>query len=774
MTDRTKVVILGGSALATPVLFQVMGKQGARRAFDFVLHGRDSERLERVRQVSQAIVQSSPDLDIRISAATRLEPALEGVDYVINQIRVGGLEGRAVDETFPRAFGIPGEETVGPGGFNNSLRGIPVILDVCRMIEKLAPEALVLNLTNPSSIIQYAIRRYTLVRVVGTCNSPVSLMGQVARLLGVKTGDLHFDSAGMHHFGWIAGIQQGEVERLPEVLERVEELPKLGTDPELVRALGVIPSTYLRYYFHPDRVLAETEGREIRARQLMQLSEQMLADFRLWKPGDSTGMLARRGAIWYEEIVVPALLALAEGRTTELVLSVDNRDTLPWLPETAIVEVPVQIEGGRIAGQRGAELPQAVRAMIAQNCAYEMQAAEAIAEHDRSKALRALVSNLLVKDFNQARGLLSVIWPEEGQAGFTILLPEKKGAGAKPRYEKAARVEFKIPALHYGDSLLETYAPPEDDYALITMEELWPLVKDRLTRTPAQVLFVKELDWYRLEAMERALPAVSAVAGLGGGMAQDAAKYIAWRRHIPVDEFVSITSVDASVTKSIAARTGGHVTYIGYIVARDVYVDTRLIQSAPKRLNRSGVGDILCAYTALWDWKFAHEQTGESYDPQAVAATRDWLERVRTQAEEICAVSQAGIRTVMEAFEEISIICRRFGSSRPQEASDHTFAYNAEFQTRKNFLHGELVALGAWVMANLQDNGPEWLSETYARTGIRWQPGEIGLSQDEFMRILTTLNWYQSNFGRRYSVLNQRKIEPAFIDRMVGALDFSD
>jgi glycerol dehydrogenase-like iron-containing ADH family enzyme len=342
-----------------------------------------------------------------------------------------------------------------------------------------------------------------------------------------------------------------------------------------------------------------------------------------------------------------------------------------------------------------------------------------------------------------------------------------------PVEKPAPEIEFKVPALFYGSDLIEKYDPQSLSYTLVTMEELWGLVRDRFTCPPDSVMFVRELDWYRLEALERAMPATDLVVGLGGGVAQDAAKYLGWRRHIPVDEMVSITSVDASVTKSIAARAGGHVTYIGYIVPRNVYIDYKLVQSAPARLNRSGVGDILCAHTALWDWKFSHEQTGESYDTAAVAAMHDWLQRIRTGADDIRDVTESGVQLVMKAFEDISVICRRFGSSRPQEASDHTFAYNAEFQTGKNFLHGELVALGAWVMANFQGNDPEFLQDTYQRTGIMWQPRDIGLTRAEFTRTLSTLNWYQKNFGRRYSLLDQRTIDSSFVERMVSQLQFA-
>jgi hypothetical protein len=196
---------------------------------------------------------------------------------------------------------------------------------------------------------------------------------------------------------------------------------------------------------------------------------------------------------------------------------VDNLETLPWLPEEAIVEVPVTIERGEVTARRGAQLPLDIQGLIAQNCAYEMLAAEAIAEKNRDKALRALRSNLLVSNFNQARGILNLVWPEEEKVKFQV---QELGA-ARP-----SGLGFKVPTLFYGDDLVERYNPPEAEFALITMAELWEQVSDRFQRQPATVLFVRELDWYQLEAMERAFPEVGGVVGLGGGVAQDAAKYI--------------------------------------------------------------------------------------------------------------------------------------------------------------------------------------------------------------------------------------------------------
>ena len=188
------------------MVFDAMGKLKASQAYDFVMVGRDEERLDLVKKVSDEIIKSFPSLDVSTAVSTEIEDSLPGMDYCINQIRVGGLEGRAYDETFPRQFGIPGEETVGPGGFTNSMRGIPLTIDICRKIEQKAPDATLLNLTNPSSIVHYAIHRYTGVKAVGTCDSPISLTGMVAGLGMIAAGAGFVSPFGAIMIGIFAGI----------------------------------------------------------------------------------------------------------------------------------------------------------------------------------------------------------------------------------------------------------------------------------------------------------------------------------------------------------------------------------------------------------------------------------------------------------------------------------------------------------------------------------------------------------------------------------------
>jgi 6-phospho-beta-glucosidase len=323
---------------------------------------------------------------------------------------VGGYAARSYDESFPHQFGLPGEETFGPGGMNNALRTIPAVLEICGIIQRVAPEALLINLTNPSSFIQYAVSKYARVDVVGVCDSPVALAGGVAALLGVPPGDLRVGYVGMHHFGWVTEVHQGDRDLMPEVLARIDQFPGLPVEPDIVRAVGAVPTSYYKYYYHPDRMLEKQRGGKTRADQLLELEARILSDYENAKPDGLPESLRARGAGWYDGIVAPVLLAHAADSGAVFTLNVTNQTTLDWMPPEAIVEVPVRV---RRAGFHPLEAPSAppdVQAMLRVNAAFEMLWVEAVVEKSYDKALRAMSLNHLVRDLDQARAILKEIW----------------------------------------------------------------------------------------------------------------------------------------------------------------------------------------------------------------------------------------------------------------------------------------------------------------------------------------------------------------------------
>jgi 6-phospho-beta-glucosidase len=409
MDSLVRLAVLGGSGVATPELIRALAARADRPALEVALHGRTPEKLERV-AAACARLAARAQAPLAVRHTTDPAAALDGAQYVLNQIRVGGYAARRYDETFPQAFGVPGEETFGPGGMNNARRTIPVVLETARVIEQVAPEALFINLTNPSSYIQYALTRYSKVRVVGVCDSPVGLSRAVAAALGAPPNELWVGYVGMHHFGWVTAARWRGRDVLPDLLARAEQVPGLPVDADLVRAIGAIPTSYLKYYYHPDRMLVQQKGKPPRAEQLMELERRILADLEDAAADDIPDSLAERGAHWYEEIVVPVLLAHAGDRREVFILNVVNEGVLPWLPSEAIVELPV------VAGRQGftplepPPAPPDLQAMLRRNAAFEMLWVEAVVEGSEEKALRAMALNHLVHNLDQARALLGEIW----------------------------------------------------------------------------------------------------------------------------------------------------------------------------------------------------------------------------------------------------------------------------------------------------------------------------------------------------------------------------
>jgi 6-phospho-beta-glucosidase len=412
-----KVVVLGGSGVATPQFVDAILQVPDRtQPVELVLVGRSEGKLETVARICKKKSEDSSLLSI--SHTTDVEAAFTGADYVVNQIRVGGMKARAFDESFPHEIGLPGEETVGPGGFANASRTIPVSLEYARQMEAICPDATLLSFANPSSLVQYAMTRYTRIATIGLCDSPVSLGERIARALGVPLGDLIIDYVGMHHFGWVTGVWRNGHNLLPQVLEKAEEVAP-EVDPQIIRAIGALPGSYLNYVFHPDRLLDKKMGKRPRAEELGELYGEILEDYeRSLESGDEPAKLEQRKAVWYDAIVAPVLMVLIEQRQGQgkgihrFILDQVNNGAVPWLPAEAIVEVPTLVAAGHLRPLTVSAVPIDVQRLMQNNCTYEMLAVEAIVERDREKALRALLVNPIIHTYDQAATVLERAWAD--------------------------------------------------------------------------------------------------------------------------------------------------------------------------------------------------------------------------------------------------------------------------------------------------------------------------------------------------------------------------
>jgi 6-phospho-beta-glucosidase len=225
-----RFVVLGGSAPATVQLIDALANRPRdsphRRpaGLDLVLYGRSHERLAAVAGAAQ-LRSDQFGLALTVSAVTDRTAALAGADIVLNQIRPGGLEQRSADESFPHQFGIPGEETLGPGGFASAIRSVAALRPVWADVATCCPGALLINLTNPAGIVTQAARLVFGLNVISVCDSPLGLLAAAAARLGcADPASLRSRYAGMNHVGWYVPGSSDELGRLAGLVT--------GLDPE--------------------------------------------------------------------------------------------------------------------------------------------------------------------------------------------------------------------------------------------------------------------------------------------------------------------------------------------------------------------------------------------------------------------------------------------------------------------------------------------------------------------------------------------------------------
>jgi glycerol-1-phosphate dehydrogenase [NAD(P)+] len=291
------------------------------------------------------------------------------------------------------------------------------------------------------------------------------------------------------------------------------------------------------------------------------------------------------------------------------------------------------------------------------------------------------------------------------------------------------------------------------------MTEPWALLGATLGGNIRQVTFLRGTDDACLRSIEQQLPSSEGVIGVGGGSSLDAAKYIAWTRGIRLLLIPTILSVDACVTNTAAVRVNGRVRYVGDITAEEVLVDSGLLQQAPPRLNRAGIGDILSIHTALEDWHSGASLGGPEWDGAIAGEARGLLVRLEAALPDIRAVTEAGMRELVDLFVAETELCLRAGHSRPEEGTEHYLAYCIEHRARRGFIHGELVGLCIIVMAALQGNAVEHAVQVIRKAGLRVRPHEIGLNKGDVVEAICALAEYVQAEGLFRSAITEAQID---------------
>ncbi len=328
------------------------------------------------------------------------------------------------------------------------------------------------------------------------------------------------------------------------------------------------------------------------------------------------------------------------------------------------------------------------------------------------------------------------------------------------------------PNLEFGRGIIAEASKSWGDYLLVTTPEVLKSAGKMLLKKPGRIFFVTTMDLPVIEKAASELPPADTIVGIGGGMAMDLAKFFAWKKGMEPVLAPSAASVDAPVCLSVAVRDQHKVKYLGYSLARVILCDFELMQTAPANINRAGIGDLLSIHTALFDWKLASERGKSEYLQESAKGTAKLVDELEEMSGEIRAVSEKGLKWLMEAYAGENAICVKTGNSRPEEGSEHFLAYNVEYHTRRSYVHGELVCLGVLLMAGLQENNVSRVHKILNQTQVKYQPEELRISKPELEYCLLSLKQYAEKENLPYSIINAKTINEKTVGKICRDLNF--
>ncbi|HEY4391605.1 MAG TPA: 6-phospho-beta-glucosidase, partial [Paenibacillus sp.] len=371
-------------------------------------------KLEIVGNLAKRMVKKS-GLPIEVHLTLDRREAIKDADFVSTQIRVGLLEARKLDEHIPISHGVIGQETTGPGGMFKALRTVPVILDICRDIEELAPNAWMLNFTNPAGMITEAVTKYSRVRSVGLCNSPINFKKFLAEAFQVDESNVLPEFVGINHLHWVTSALVNGKERLPELLAgkgeySAKNVPTLGWDQEFLQSLGAVPTYYLKYYYMMtemfDEMKESLEKNGTRADVVSRVEKELFELYANEELEEKPKQLEQRGGAFYSEAAVHLMRSLYTGRNDIQTLNVANNGIFDFLPADASIEVNCVVTSEGPIPLVPQHIPEHLKGLLHAVKTYESLAIDAAVSGDRGLALQALAHHPLVPSVSVAKVLL--------------------------------------------------------------------------------------------------------------------------------------------------------------------------------------------------------------------------------------------------------------------------------------------------------------------------------------------------------------------------------
>jgi len=402
-----KICVIGAGSPYTPELIQQLATmQKELPVTEIMLMDINENRLDIMHGFCERYAKNL-GFSVNISKTTDRKKAIIGSTFINTQIRVGGNTARAQDEHIPLSMGLIGQETTGAGGFAKGLRTIPAMLDIAKDVEELAPEAWIINYTNPTGLVAEAVHKCTKAKIAGLCAGGMFAQHWTAQALGVDPGSVRYDFAGLNHMNFSYNVSvHGKLVTEAEFEKIASEIGSV--DKDLILKLGALPSPYLQYYFHTARkVKSMNSSPKTRGEEVMELEKELYQDFANPLIHTKPESLKKRGGGGYSEIATTVMNAIYNNIDTWVVVNVPNRGVLSFLPDDAVIETPCIVNAAGITPIIVAKPPRAVWGLIAAVKNYEQLAVDAAIHGCKDTAILALTAHPLVNDFDIAKDLVN-------------------------------------------------------------------------------------------------------------------------------------------------------------------------------------------------------------------------------------------------------------------------------------------------------------------------------------------------------------------------------
>lgn len=413
-----KVSVIGGGSSYTPELINgFLARTQSLPISELWLMDIAPERLEVVGGFAQRMVQAK-GAPFQVHLTTDQREAVRGASYVITQLRVGGMRARREDEYLGRRHGLIGQETTGVGGMANALRTIPVILQLARDMQQLAPGAMLVNFANPAGLVTEALSRYApQVPAVGVCNVPITakmgLLEEAQKLLGrkIEPQQAELNTLGLNHLSWHRGLViDGEniwPRLLPAYVERLKSEEHPHWEPQLIEVLGMIPNYYLQYYYYTRRKLAEQEHwPPSRAEAVMGIEEELLRLYAEPARTEAPAQLMQRGGAYYSTVAAQLLNAHYNDLGEVHVVNVRHGGAVAGWPEDWVLEMPCRVDRKGVHPLPAEPLPPVCYGLLTHVKMYELLTVEAAVHGDRKAAFAALLTHPLGPGADRAQAVL--------------------------------------------------------------------------------------------------------------------------------------------------------------------------------------------------------------------------------------------------------------------------------------------------------------------------------------------------------------------------------